>query len=301
MCEVAFTSTPATRTSRRGPRMMKKPLKCCGFPLYQFEKCYTGWRFAFLPHDCMAVQPPRRARRRKQTGIAAFVETVSSCTRTTCNCINQPRAAFWVRMQTAAARHRDCQSHLHCQSHREPSKARESKEHPGIAKSHLKLPKCDCQRWQIPHPALNCNSTSIGPNCREDRVQLSRRSGASVAIQSPGSNDPCIEPSGIRRPHEGRRNPRISVYLAAFGKTSGHTTSGTHSRSTSHLRSYAQRQSVARERFQGRLGVNGQHAPQSDSGGALRRHKVQGTVLNVLRAAPWGGSGPKHNGLSKAS
>ena len=129
MCEEAFTSTPATRTSRRGPRMMKKPLKCCGFPLYQFEKCYTGWRFAFLPHDCMAVQPPRRARRRKQTGIAAFVETVSSCTRTTCNCINQPRAAFWVRMQTAAARHRDCQSH------REPSKPGSAKEHPGTIKS----------------------------------------------------------------------------------------------------------------------------------------------------------------------
>ena len=190
MCEEAFTSTPATRTSRRGPRMMKKPLKCCGFPLYQFEKCYTGWRFAFLPHDCMAVQPPRRARRRKQTGIAAFVETVSSCTRTTCNCINQPRAAFWVRMQTAAARHRDCQSRLHCQSHREPSKARESKEHPGIAKSHLKMPKCDCQRWQIPHP---CPELQLN----FDRAQLSRRSCTTVATIGRIS---CDSISRLKRP-----------------------------------------------------------------------------------------------------
>jgi len=127
----------------------------------------------------------------------------------------------------------------------------------------------------------------MGLNCREDRVQLSRRSGSSVAIQSPGSNDPCIEPSGIRRLHEIRRNPRIPVYLAAFGKTSGHTTSGTHSRFTSHLRSYAQRQSVARETFQGRLGPIEQHAPHSHSGGAL---KCRGPCLTCFEPHPGEGA-----------
>ena len=38
-------------------------------------------------------------------------------------CINQPRAAKSLRMQTAAVRHRDWQSHLLCTSHRVFSKA----------------------------------------------------------------------------------------------------------------------------------------------------------------------------------
>jgi hypothetical protein len=72
-------------------------------------------------------------------------------------------------------------------STRELSKARESKEHPGIAKSHLKLPKCDCQRWQIPHP------------CREmqlnfDRAQLSRRSCTTVATIGPIRRDSISRP-----------------------------------------------------------------------------------------------------------
>jgi hypothetical protein len=47
-------------------------------------------------------------------------------------------------------------------SHREFSTARDCEKQAEISKSHLKLPKCDRQPWQITHPCPYCNSSTIG-------------------------------------------------------------------------------------------------------------------------------------------
>jgi hypothetical protein len=173
----------------------------------------AGWRFAFLSHAYRPGTSPRRTRRWNQTGIAAFVETVSSCTRTTCCCIHQPRPAGQLPLRVP-----------------DLPKATGNVAKPGDAKSHLELPTRDHQRWQTFTLAPICNSY---------------RSGDYVAIHPCGASDPVKSAGSMK-------SAGIRVFLcmySAMGKTSDHTAVGTHSRFTSQDQSYAQSQIVASETF----------------------------------------------------